>query len=356
MPGIRLTSSVVNRVVLLLIILGLVIGSTVSVRADTTDQDWSLREVVRTLEPTVVWVIANMGQNEWSQGSGFIVHEDGHILTNAHVVTGASEILVGWPDRFNRSEKTAEIVAADIELDLALIRVEGVHLPTIPIDTSGSASLGDAVITLAYPVGEELGLGGLTVTRGVLSCIRRSADGEVILLQTDAAVTLGCSGGPLYDLDTGSVIGIVQGKGMLLLEGFNFAIPITQLFEFSGTNPGDGVPAAIESLSGNHGAGFSEPGERARGVFEQGMVAREHMEWGEALSNFHAAWQLEAEDPQAAYGVAESYAGLDQPGQALRWLERAFELGYTDFDGALESDGFTEFRDDERFVDLVQSF
>ena len=68
------------------------------------------------------------------------------------------------------------------------------------------------------------------------------------------------------------------------------------------------------------------------------------------------ASRLENEDPKAAYGVAESYAALNQPRQSLRWLERAFELGYSDFDKALDSPGFKGVRSDERFVSLVQSF
>jgi hypothetical protein len=272
------------------------------------------------------------------------------------VVAGADEVVVGWPDRFNRSEQAAEIISLDIDADLALIRITGVHLPTVPFDTEGSACLGDAVITLGYPVGEELGLGGLTVTRGILSCLRRDLDGEVVLLQTDAAVTLGCSGGPLYDLDTGMVIGIIQGKGLLLLEGFNFAIPAQRVCEFAGTEVGDGIEAAVDRLSLAHDAGWSMPCERSLDIFESALRARAELEWGEALSNFLAATRLDEEDPSAAYGVAESYAALERDDEALVWLERAFELGFSDFDGALDADGFENFREDDRFIELVQSF
>lgn len=356
MPGSRPSSQLVHQVILAIIILGLILGTTLPVRGSQADEPWSLRDVIRQLEPSVVWILADMGNDLWSQGSGFIVHGDGYILTNAHVVMGADEILVGWPDRFDRSEKSAELVSSDADLDLALLYVEGVHLPTIPLDAKCSASLGDAVVTLGYPAGEELGLNGLTVTRGILSSVRRSGDGQIELFQTDAAVTLGCSGGPLYDLDTGTVIGIIQGKGMLLLEGFNFAIPAERFFEFAGTSPADGIPAAISGLGGFSEPAFSTPCVRALDIFSTGLEARERCMWGEALSNFMAASRLYEEDPQAAYSVAESYAALDQAGQALRWLERAFELGYCDFDGALLSDGFDEFRDDARFVELVQSF
>ncbi len=349
-------TGIIHQILLLVILLGLLLGTTLPARADAGEDSWSLRDVVRSIEPSVVWIVADLGKDTWSQGSGFIVHEDGYVLTNAHVVEGALGITVGWPDRFDRSEKEATVVATDPNLDVALLHIESVHLPTVAIGSSESACLGDAVITLGYPAGDELGLGGLTVTRGVLSCVRRDASGEVSLLQTDAAITLGCSGGPLYDLDTGTVIGVVQGKGTLLLEGFNFAIPSERIFSLSGTEQSAGIQAAIQALDPVMANDFSCPGDRSLDIFNNALTARAQMEWSEALGNFLAVGHLDGEDPLAAYGVAESYAALDQPRQALRWLERAFELGYTDFDGALESDGFSGFRDDDRFTDLVRSF
>lgn len=356
MPERRFSSATLHQILLLIIILGLIIGTTLPSRAYASEETWSLRDVIREIEPGVVWILADMGPTLWSQGSGIIVSEDGYILTNAHVVEGATDIRVGWPDRFDRSEREAEIIAIDSNLDLALIRIHGSHFPTIPFETTGSACIGDAVITLGYPAGEELGLSGLTVTRGVLSCIRRDMDGEVVLLQTDAAVTLGCSGGPLYDLDTGSVIGIVQGKGMLLLEGFNFAIPSEMVCEFAGSEPSEGIGGAIARLCSIDSDEYSTPSDRALDIYGTALQAQENLEWSEALSGFLAASRLDGEDPVAAYGVAESYAALEQAGPALRWLERAFELGFSDFENALESEGFEVYREDDRFVELVQSF
>ena len=74
------------------------------------------------------------------------------------------------------------------------------------------------------------------------------------------------------------------------------------------------------------------------------------------ITNQRGPFPLFDEDPQVAYGVAESYAALFRPRESLRWLEIAFELGYSDYDGALDSDGFSVYEDDDRFVDLVQSF
>ena len=348
-------SQILHQAALLALLAFLIFAAARPARSENIYDDWSLRDIVRTLEPSVVWIIAETGPDEWSQGSGFIVHENGYILTNAHVVEGATQITVGWPARFNRSDLTAEFIASDIDLDMALLKVPGVHLPSIELETGDTASVGDAVITLGFPAGEELGLEGLTVTRGILSSIHR-VDDRPALLQTDAAVTLGCSGGPLFDLDTGTVIGIVQGKGMYLLEGFNFAAPVEDFFTFAGTDPDEGVYEAVAQLAGDEDLAYSEPYERALEAYRQAILARGQMDWSEALSSFLAAMQLEDEDPRAAYGAAESYAALDQPGQALRWLERAFELGYSDFDGALDSAGFSGVRDDDRFIDLVESF
>jgi len=356
MTGSRPSSPLAHQLVLLALLLGLILGTALPAKGYEVTESWSLRDVVRSIEPGVVWILAEIDNDVWSQGSGFVVHEDGYILTNAHVVADARTITVGWPDRFNRSDKDGELVAIDEELDLALIHINSVHLPALAIDSTDCAGLGDAVITLGYPIGEELGLGGLTVTRGVLSCVRRSEDGSVQMLQTDAAVTLGCSGGPLFDLDTGSVIGIVQGKGMMLLEGFNFAIPSDAIIEFAGSEATEGIPAAIASLGGFYNTDFSVPSARALESYNAAVEARVRRMWSEALSNFLAASRFDEEDPEAAFGVAESYAALDQSSQALEWLERAFELGYSDFDGALDAPGFSDVREDDRFVDLVQSF
>ena len=338
-----------------MILLALVICAAAPSEGYVLNERWSLRDIVREIEPSVVWIYADLGNGELSQGSGFVIHEDGYIVTNAHVIEGASMVIVGWPNRFNRSEQIAEVVATDSAYDLAILHIDCVHLSAIPFDNAGSACLGDAVVALGYPAGTSLGLGDLTVTRGVVSALRRDETGDVALIQTDAVVTLGCSGGPLYDIDTGSVIGIVEGMGMLVLEGFNFAIPSSKLFDFAGTDANDGMDSVIGAVR-NVDADFSHPGLRSLSLYESALSARERAAWGEALSSFLAADRIDGEDPQVAYGVAESYAALLRPRESLRWLERAFELGYSDFDNALDSDGFAVYEEDDRFVELVQSF
>ncbi|HEX9745177.1 MAG TPA: serine protease, partial [bacterium] len=276
------SSPLVHQWVVIIIISMLIFGTAaVAARADTSDT-WSLRDTVREIEPAVVWIIAKIDTNEWSQGTGFIIHEDGYIITNAHVVEDASDILVGWPNRFDRDEQLATVIATDPDLDLALLSIPGSHFPVIPFDPLASPMCGDAVVTLGFPAGDDLGLGNLSVTRGIISSIRVESERTNRTIQTDAAVTLGCSGGPLFDLDTGTVVGIVQGKGMFLLEGFNFAVPIDYIFEFSQTPPELGTEAAIASLGGFHDENFSAPWDRSLESYNQGLIARGQASWGEA--------------------------------------------------------------------------
>jgi S1-C subfamily serine protease len=352
----KVTSPILYQVILILIIAALLFGSVGPVRATQPDSLRSIRDVVRNVEPAIVWVLAQQDDVTYSQGTGVIIRDDGYILTNSHVVNGSNQILIGWPDRFDRSQIEADIVSSDPDLDLALLHVTAAHLPTVSVDSDASPCVGDAVIALGYPAGQELGLDNLTVTRGLISSFRLNPKTGDKLYQTDATITMGCSGGPLFDLDTNSVIGIVQGKGVDILEGFNFAIPIERFFKFAGTAPESGIDAAVTSLAGLTLIDDSEPSVRSLDSYNLGVEAGDKSSWAEALSHFMVASKLEDEDPQAAYGIAESYAALDQPRQSLRWLERAFQLGYSDFDNALEGPGFESVKNDERFVDLVESF
>lgn len=326
-----------------------------SVRAEQFSPP-TLRETLRTIEPSVVWILAKIDTDKWAQGTGFIIHEDGYIVTNAHVVESATSVMVGWPDRYDRDECIAEIIASDKELDLAILKIDGAHFPVVPIDTSKSAHVGDSVIMLGFPAGEDLGLSNVTVTRGIISTIRNSSSQKTGMIQTDATLTLGCSGGPLYDLDTGTVVGVVQGKGMFLLEGFNFAIPIERVFSLSDSLTENKIDSLVASLDKNAGSGYSSPKVRSLESYKLGRIAMNENAWSEAVSHFNCAMKLYDEDPVVAYALAESYGALNQKSQALRWLERAFELGYSDFDGALKSECLDKLGNDPEFRRLVDSF
>ncbi|MCQ4324365.1 serine peptidase [Stutzerimonas stutzeri] len=156
-----------------------------------------------------------------SLGSGFIISDDGYVLTNNHVVAGADEILVRLPDR---SELSAELVGADPRTDIAVLKVEGKGLPTVKVGKSDDLKVGEWVLAIGSPFGFDH-----TVTAGIVSATGRSLPNEsyVPFIQTDVAINPGNSGGPLFNLQ-GEVVGInsqifTRSGGFM---GLSFAIPI----------------------------------------------------------------------------------------------------------------------------------
>ncbi len=164
--------------------------------------------------------------NPRSLGSGFIISDDGYILTNNHVVEGASEIMVRLNDR---RQMTAELIGADERTDLALLKVDGEDLPTVQTGQSSELAVGEWVLAIGSPFGFEY-----SVTAGIISAKGRSLPTEnyVPFLQTDVAINPGNSGGPLFNLD-GEVIGvnshIYSRSGGF--QGISFAIPIELAME-----------------------------------------------------------------------------------------------------------------------------
>ena len=157
-----------------------------------------------------------------SLGSGFIISEDGYVLTNNHVVADADEIIVRLPDR---SELEAKLVGADPRTDVALLKVEGKGLPTVKLGQSDDLKVGAWVLAIGSPFGFDH-----SVTAGIVSAKGRSLPNEsyVPFIQTDVAINPGNSGGPLFNLE-GEVIGInsqifTRSGGFM---GLSFAIPIT---------------------------------------------------------------------------------------------------------------------------------
>ncbi len=160
-----------------------------------------------------------------SQGSGVIVDAGGVILTNAHVVRDAHEIVAKLPD--GRQVKASSYAVHD-ELDLAVVRIEGKDLPVAQLGDSDALEVGQWVLAIGNPFGLEH-----TVTAGLVSAVRRrGAEGEDFI-QTDAAINPGNSGGPLLDL-RGRVVGIntaiySRSGGY---QGIGFALPINLAKDF----------------------------------------------------------------------------------------------------------------------------
>ncbi len=153
-------------------------------------------------------------------GSGFIVSPDGYVLTNAHVVSDASEVTVKLTDR---REFVAKVIGVDKRSDVALIKIAATGLPTVHFGDSSRLRPGQWVIAIGSPFGFEN-----SVTAGVVSATARPLDENYVpFIQTDAAVNPGNSGGPLFNVD-GQVIGInaqiYSRTGGYM--GMSFAIPI----------------------------------------------------------------------------------------------------------------------------------
>jgi len=156
-----------------------------------------------------------------SLGSGFIISDDGYILTNHHVVSSADEILVRLTDR---REFKAKLIGSDKDSDIALIKIDADDLPTVTLGKAANLRVGEWVLAIGSPFGFEH-----SVTAGIVSAKGRSLPNEnyVPYIQTDVAINPGNSGGPLFNL-RGEVVGvnsqIYSRSGGFM--GLSFSIPI----------------------------------------------------------------------------------------------------------------------------------
>ncbi|MCB1700708.1 MAG: DegQ family serine endoprotease [Halioglobus sp.] len=164
-------------------------------------------------------------REQMAMGSGFIISDDGYIVTNNHVVAGADSVLVRLSDR---REFDAEVVGTDPRSDLALLRVEAEDLPVLELADGDDLEVGEWVLAIGSPFGLDY-----SVTAGIVSAKGRSLPTEnnenyVPFIQTDVAINPGNSGGPLFNLE-GEVVGVnsqifTRSGGSI---GLSFAIPVS---------------------------------------------------------------------------------------------------------------------------------
>jgi putative serine protease PepD len=211
------------------------VGSQAIASARPISADLNARQVYDASKNAVTYIVADTPEGQ-ATGSGFVVSKDGLIVTNDHVVDGASQVQV----KIGTSDKAqdATVVGADPSRDLALLKVDGNDLPTLSLGDSSSVSVGDPT----YAIGNPFGLDH-TLTTGIVSALQRNLqapDGAKIsgAIQTDAALNPGNSGGPLLDAD-GKVIGVnsqIQTGSSNGAEGGNvgigFAIPSNTVKSF----------------------------------------------------------------------------------------------------------------------------
>ncbi len=257
------------------------------------------------------------GRQESSLGSGVVVHPDGYVLTNDHVIKEADEIIVALA---NGQATSATVIGRDPETDLAVIKVNGNGLPPISIARSADVRVGDIALAIGNPFGI-----GQTVSQGIISATSRagvSASPYDDFIQTDAAINPGNSGGALIDED-GALIGIntmifSRSGGS---QGIGFAIPsdlalsvLTQIVESGRVRRGWlGVEVSAETVQDNMGLQIA-------GILPDGPAARAGLQPGDIIVAIDG---IPVHDTQSFSRIVADFA----PGETLHLaLERRGQL------------------------------
>ena len=201
------------------------------------DSNSSYAAVAAAVKDSVVEIFTEMAVGnayfqqfvESGAGSGVIISKDGYIITNNHVIEGATKISVRLT---NGTEYEAKLIGSDSQADIAVLKVDATDLSFAIIGRSSGLVVGEEVLAIGNPLGE---LGG-SVTNGIISALDREIiiDGQTMrLLQTNAAINPGNSGGGLFNMK-GELIAIVNAKSSGLgIEGLGFAIPIDYAYEIA---------------------------------------------------------------------------------------------------------------------------
>ncbi len=211
------------------------------------DSALSTVEVAERVNPSTVLIYASKSTS-FGYGTGFFIRQNGYIATNAHVVEGATHITVTL---YSGEELEAELIDASEADDLAVLKIQGNDYPVIEIGDSDALCVGETAIAIGNPSGANA---PWTTTQGIISALNRevtvegtSSIEELTMIQTDAPVNPGNSGGPLCN-DRGQVIGVVTRK-LNDYESIGLAIPINGAMEILNaiveTGSADGVQSSI---------------------------------------------------------------------------------------------------------------
>jgi serine protease Do len=221
-------------------------------------------------------------------GSGFILSQDGFIMTNAHVVEGADEVMVTLTDK---REFKARIVGADKRTDVAVVKIQAVGLPAIKVGDVSRLRVGEWVMAIGSPFGLEN-----TVTAGIVSAKQRDTGDYLSFIQTDVAINPGNSGGPLINL-RGEVVGInsqiySRSGGFM---GISFAIPMDEAMRVSDQLRSSGrvsrgrigvqIAAVTKEVAESIGLGKAG-GVLVRGVEEGSPAEKAGLEAGDIITRF----------------------------------------------------------------------
>ncbi|MEG1633200.1 MAG: trypsin-like peptidase domain-containing protein [Oscillospiraceae bacterium] len=190
------------------------------------EKELTLQKIYEKCAHSVVAIAADVDSASFYWGSGIVLSQDGYIVTNAHVLDGTKAVTVTLWDN---SQYEAKLVGTDVISDIAVLKIDAVGLSAAEFGDSADILVGDNVVAIGNPLGEQL---RGTMTDGIISAISRDIpfnNHSMTLLQTNAAINEGNSGGPLINM-FGQVIGITNMKMRSLsmstsIEGISFAIP-----------------------------------------------------------------------------------------------------------------------------------
>lgn len=200
-------------------------GGNIEINTDTN----KISNIIKQVSPSVVGIIGKLKESSYDYsdytdnlifGTGVIYRSDGYIVTNAHVVKDMDSIVVVLS---NSKAYKARLKAIDESLDLAVIKIDKGGLKPAVFGNMSSVDVGQEVVAIGTPQSFNL---RNSATRGIISGMNRSTDGEYRFIQSDAAINGGNSGGPLVNMK-GQVIGINSVKLVGFgVEGLNFSIPV----------------------------------------------------------------------------------------------------------------------------------
>lgn len=207
-----------------------------NIKTTTVEEVSDLKEAINSVYESTVYIEVSSDRGVISSGSGFVYKEDedyGYILTNYHVIEGGKKFIVTFTDG---NEEEAELVNGDEYYDIAVLKLDADKIKEVSaIGDSSTLELGDTVFTVGAPLGKDY-MG--TITKGIVSGVNRMVSvsltsGSYLMevIQTDASINSGNSGGPICNIK-GEVVGITSsklvGEGV---EGMGFAIPINSVME-----------------------------------------------------------------------------------------------------------------------------
>ena len=276
-----------------------------SLSSNDTGKSLTPKEVYAMNVNACVGIATQITTNVWGQvasasasGSGFILTSDGYVVTNNHVVDGATSVTVKL---YNGEEYDATIVGTDEMNDVALLKIDATGLQAVTVGDSDQIEVGEEVIAIGNPLGELT----FTMTAGVVSALDReiNTDGKPInMLQTDVAINYGNSGDPLFDMD-GNVIGITSAKysgetsSGASIEGISFAIPINDalrivydLQQYGHVTGRAYLGVTVRDLDSSTGATYGLPtGPMIQSVEAGGCAEKAGLQQGDIIIGFNDA-------------------------------------------------------------------